>query len=257
MRVQSTEAILESPAQRLLVVESLAAGVAHETNNLFTIVSGRIELALAETGEHNGHVQHLKKAREAISQLCALSNNLLNFAGAKTGERKPVDISAVTRQVLELVDYQLEKNDIRLTSDLDGSSGLVRGSEGELSQALLNLIINARQSMPDGGALHVSTRRNGKWVEVAVTDTGCGIPRDAMERVFDRFFTTREQEGGSGLGLSFCKDTVERHGGQLNLESEVGKGTAVTMRIPLLREGEPGVTEQEEPGDGIEYSRGM
>ena len=243
MPVQRTESILDPPAQRLLVIGSLAAGVAHETSNLLAIVSGRIELALAEAGEHNGHLLHLKKAGEAIQRLSRLSHTLLDFAGARAGELEPVDINVVVRQVLELIDYQLETNDIRLTCDLDERAVTVMACEAELSEALLNLVINARQAMRCGGDLHVSTRREDGWAGVAVRDTGCGIPRDVVDRVFDRFFTTRGQEGGSGLGLSFCKDTLERHGGELDLESKVGKGTVVTMRIPLLSEGEPGVTE--------------
>jgi signal transduction histidine kinase len=111
----------------------------------------------------------------------------------------------------------------------------LEGSRRELEQVLLNLLINAGQAIPPGreGVVRVTTRRRGREIEIAVADDGCGMPPDVLERMFDPFFTTKPVGEGTGLGLSISHEIVRRHGGRLRVESEVGRGTAVRIELPV------------------------
>jgi len=232
------EGMAPSPrAQQLCALGMLAAGVAHEMNNLLTLVSGWLELGLAEVDEASERSQALKKVAEAVEQLSGLSQNLLDMSRAERGQLRPMDVNEAVERVIGLIDFQLAQSDIEFTRSLTQEAVLIRGDEGELCQAFLNLIMNAYQAMPSGGSLHVSTRQEDKWAVVEVKDTGCGIPPEIQERMFDPFFTTRRDEGGTGLGLPVCREIAERHGGEVGVRSHPGAGTTVSLRIPLLREG--------------------
>jgi signal transduction histidine kinase len=232
-------------SQRLYTLGMLAAGAAHEMNNLLTLISGWLELVLADepnppaclpSGKAGGRREPLRKVADAVEQLGRLTTNLLDFARATTGHMKPLDLNQTVQQALDLVDYQLQKNNVKLTVEMSQEPLFVRGSEAELSQTLLNLVMNAWQAMPAGGALRIATGRDGDSVVLTVADSGCGIPKEMQRRICEPFFTTRQATGGTGLGLALCKEIVTRHGGELSLESSEGAGTAVTVRIPLLKE---------------------
>lgn len=235
--LQNAGPAVDVRAQRFSALGMLAAGAAHEMNNLLAVASGWLELALAEAGEGDKDVESLKKAAEAVRQLSGLSHSLLDFARGRAEQAVPVDLHGLVRQVVELVDYQLEKDNVQITTELAGEPLVVTGCQDELSQTLLNLILNARQAMPDGGTICVSTTRGDGWAVIAVRDTGCGISCEVRERVLDPFFSTRRKQGGTGLGLAVCRQVVERHGGVLDLQSELGVGTTVTIRLPMAREG--------------------
>jgi len=133
--------------------------------------------------------------------------------------------------VLALVRNDMQNSNIKVESRLAGDLPLIRGTSARLKQALLNLLLNARQAMPSGGSVTVSADVDAQsFVRVAVEDSGCGIPKEARGRVFNPFFSTKEN--GTGLGLSVTRRIVEDHGGSLQLESEPGVGTRFTMRFP-------------------------
>ncbi len=224
-------------AQRFSTLGMLAAGAAHEMNNLLTLASGWLELVLGDESAQGWHSDSLRKVEEALQHLSGLSKTLLDFARPQTGQVGRVDLNGLVRRVVELVDYQIEKDNTKLTVELSEVAPLVEGREDELSQTLLNLVMNGCQAMPDGGRLQIFTRCEGEWAVLGVRDTGCGISPEIQKRVFDPFFTTRRREGGTGLGLAVCKRIVEKHGGELALESEPGAGTTVTLRIAAVGEG--------------------
>jgi len=219
--------------QRLHALGMVAAGVAHEINNLLTVASGWLGLLQADEGVAGAQAEPLRKVSAAIEQVGRLTVNLLDFARAPAGDLRNVDLNEVVRRILELVDYQLVKNNIEPVLDLTEEPVVARGSEGDLAQALLNLILNARDAMADGGRLFISTRREGERVAVEVRDTGPGVPDEVRDRIFEPFFTTHRSAGGTGLGLAVCKEIVERYGGEIALANHESGGAAFTMRLPV------------------------
>ncbi len=234
--LEKKEEALSSRVRRLQMLGTLAAGAAHEMNNLLTVMLGWLEILMMEEPPESKRHERLKNIAEAVEKMGQLSSSLLNFARMKGGDFTPVSINELAQGVIALVDYQLRKDNIEIVTSWTPDRVIVLGNEGELSQTLLNLIHNARQAMPNGGRLWVSTRRDGQWVTLEVKDSGVGISGEIQERIFDPFFTTRREEGGTGLGLAVCKETVQRHGGELAVESAVGAGALFRMRIPVTAE---------------------
>jgi len=227
---------LDVGQQRAAAIGTVAAGVAHEMNNLLTLASGWLELALTDETLPDERLEPVRRAAEAVGQLSNLTNSLLDLSRARGTEVCLFDLNDLVRQVAELVDYQLEKDNIHLTAELCAERVPVEGSKAQLSQALLNLILNARQAMPQGGSIRLCTARTRRWSVVRVADTGCGIPRQLQKRVFEPFFSSRRKHGGTGLGLVVSKHIAERHGGSLRLASKPGVGTTVTLRLPTAKE---------------------
>jgi signal transduction histidine kinase len=215
---------------------TLAAGAAHEMNNLLTVMLGWLELLMLEEPPEGKRRERLGNIAEAVEKMGELSSSLLNFARMKSGDFVPVNLNELAQGVAALVDYQLRKDNIEIVAHWTPEAVIVLGNEGELSQTLLNLIQNARQAMPAGGKLWVSTRRDGQSAVLEVEDSGVGIAREIQERIFDPFFTTRRNEGGTGLGLAMCRETLQRHGGEIAVESELGSGALFRMRIPVTAE---------------------
>jgi signal transduction histidine kinase len=234
--VESRERVLNWRTRRLQTLGTLAASVAHEMNNLLTVILGWLEVVVADEPAGSPRLAHLKNIAEAVENMGNLSNALLNFTRMQPGELRALDITQMAQWVVALVDYALRKDNIELDLDWAPQPVFVRGSEGELCQALLNLIQNARQAMPQGGTLRIATRRDGPWGVLEVRDSGCGIAPEIQERIFDPFFTTRPDDGGTGLGLAVCRETAQRHGGELVMESEPGAGALFRVRIPLAAE---------------------
>jgi two-component system NtrC family sensor kinase len=143
-----------------------------------------------------------------------------------------LDVNQVIEEILFLIEKQLLKERISLERCLAPELPKVMGSANHLGQVLLNLLTNAREAMPVGGSLRVESRlgSDGDDIEILIADTGKGIPEEHLEQIFDPFFTTRE--GGTGLGLSISYGIVKEHGGALNVQSEVGKGTTFTITLP-------------------------
>jgi signal transduction histidine kinase len=145
----------------------------------------------------------------------------------------PVDLNQILRDVRKLLSHGLLSSQIRLVGELAEDLPITMGDANQLKQAFLNIIQNAIQSMPDGGTITVSTAQRGQNIVVRIDDTGPGIPNDVMDKLFMPFFTTRKT--GSGLGLAVTKRIVENHGGEIEVMSEVGKGTTFEVALPIVR----------------------
>ena len=221
-----------SDEQRMHALGMVAAGVAHEMNNLLTLGLGWLQLNMLDAPEAGHAGSPLGKVMTSMEQISALTGNLLDFARAPSGVVDKLDVNNVIRRTIALVDYQLEKADIIVEVDLADDVGAVRGSESELAQTMLNLLLNARAAMSEGGCLRVVSRREDGHVIIQVADTGCGIAPGLRERIFDPFFTTRKEHGGTGLGLPVCRQIIERHGGCLTVDSTPGEGAVFTIRVP-------------------------
>ncbi len=216
-------------AEKLASLGQLAAGVAHEINNPLTSVTLITEQLLKEV--EDGRVRRkLKVIERQVEGAARIARSLLNFARQVTPEIRDVDINAILDKVLEELSVQMGR--ISLEKDY-GKLPKVKGDELQLRQAFTNVILNAIQAIEGEGKITVKTRAERDAVVVTISDTGRGIPEEHLSRIFEPFFTTKELGKGTGLGLAIVHGIIERHGGKIEVESEVGKGTSFTITLPL------------------------
>jgi PAS domain S-box-containing protein len=222
-------------SDKLAALGTLSAGVAHEVKNPLHALGLNLHLLQAElaAGAPDGSAVHgyLDVLRSELQRLQRIVENFLRFAKPSVPEIKPVDLVALVERVLGLVGFEAANDGVRIETHLDPDLPSIPGDEGQLSQVVLNVMMNALQAMPEGGAITVTTRRDGDWAEVAVTDTGPGIADAILPHVFDPYFTTRPS--GVGLGLAIAHRIVQGHHGSLDVESHVGSGTTMIIRLPL------------------------
>ena len=176
-------------------------------------------------------VKHLLLVQRETERCSAIVRNLLDFARERPLAVKDVNVNHVVEEAVQLLANQIQIQGVKLERHL-GPLPLVDGDFGQLRQACVNVIMNACEAMSRGGRLVIDSGlvEDGRWVEVAFQDSGPGIPPDHLTKIFDPFFTTKEK--GTGLGLSVVYGIIERHGGKIDLKTEVGKGTRIAIRLP-------------------------
>ncbi len=205
-------------SDKLAALGTLSAGVAHEVKNPLHALGLNLHLLQAElaAGAPDGSAVggYLDILRSELQRLHRIVENFLRFAKPSVPEIKPVDLVALVERVLGLVGFEAANDGVRIETHLDPDLPSIPGDEGQLSQVVLNVMMNALQAMPDGGAITVTTRRDGDWAEVTVTDTGPGIAEAILPHVFDPYFTTRPS--GVGLGLAIAHRIVQGHHGSLS-----------------------------------------
>lgn len=225
-------------AQKLSSVGALASSVAHEFNNILTTIINYTRLALRPSADEHGRTQALEKILKGSQRAATIINSMLGFARNTSTRREMTDLVGLVEEVLILTDKDLSKHRIHIDRRFHGRPQ-ARVVPAQIEQVLLNLIINARQAMPRGGHLRLEVRDNpaAGTVELKVSDTGVGIPRERLPLIFEAFYTTKEPDtdghGGTGLGLSVCRQIVEQHQGRIRVESLVGKGSTFTIKLPV------------------------
>ncbi|MBI3822366.1 MAG: sensor histidine kinase [Planctomycetes bacterium] len=225
-------------AQRLSSVGTLASSVAHEFNNILTTLIMYAKLGMKPDGSDASKQQAFEKILKGSQRAAVIISSMLGFARNSSTQREMVELVPLLEEVLVLTDKDLSKHQIRIEKRYHSrpKAPIVRG---QIEQILLNLLINARQSMPKGGRLTIDIRDNDKtnMAEIAICDTGVGIPPDQLRLIFEPFYTTKKPDeaghGGSGLGLSVCRQIIEQHQGRIRVESIVGKGSKFTVKLPL------------------------
>jgi signal transduction histidine kinase len=224
-------------AQKLSSVGALASSVAHEFNNILTTIINYARLAL-RSPDPAARTQALEKILKGSQRAATIINSMLGFARNRSTQRELTDIVKLLEEVLILADKDLSKHRIHVEKKYEGRPQACV-VPGQIEQVLLNLVINARQAMPRGGHLRVEVRENARtqMVELSVADSGVGIPADRLRLIFEPFYTTKEPDanghGGTGLGLSVCRQIIEQHQGRIRVESLVGKGSTFTVKLPL------------------------
>jgi signal transduction histidine kinase len=225
-------------AQRLSSVGALASSVAHEFNNILTTIINYAKLGLRSEGDEAGRTQALEKILKGSLRAATIVNSMLGFARNQSSQRETTDIASLVEEVLVLTAKDLSKHRIQVETKFHGrpQAPVIRG---QIEQILLNLVINARQAMPRGGWLKIEVGENAhtQMVEIRITDTGTGIAPDQLRLIFEPFYTTKEPDehghGGTGLGLSVCRQIIEQHQGRIRVESLVGKGSTFTVKLPI------------------------
>ena len=220
-------------SEKMAAIGLLAAGVAHEVNTPLTGISSFTQLLLERSEDSDPRRELLEKIERQTFRAARIVNNLLNLARPSSNDAAPVDVNGVIGDVLSLLEHQLRTSRVQLRRELCDEPLVVRGIEYKLQQVFLNLFLNARDAMPNGGWLTVSTRAESDQAVIVVSDTGVGIPVEHLARIYDPFFTTKGEGRGTGLGLSVTYGIVQEHGGLLSCESAAGEGTTFRLTLPL------------------------
>ena len=226
-------------SEKMASIGLLAAGVAHEVNTPLTGISSFTQMLLENADPSDPRTVLLEKIERQTFRAAKIVSGLLNLSRPATSsnERIDVDLNAVITDVFSLLEHQFEVAKIKVRRDLSSNPLTVLGIEHQLQQVLLNLFLNARDAMPRGGWLTVTTRIDrqpgGDRAIVEIADTGSGIPSEHLARIYDPFFTTKEIGRGTGLGLSITYGIVREHDGSIHCDSAVGQGTRFTVSLPL------------------------
>ena len=221
-------------SEKMASLGLLAAGVAHEVNTPLTGISSFTQMLLEGADPQDPRTVLLEKIERQTFRAAKIVNGLLTLSrpGTPGGERLPVDLNAVINDVFSLLEHQFEISRIKIRRELAPSPAIVLGVEHQLQQVFLNLFLNARDAMPRGGWLSVTTREEGGQIVAEVSDTGSGIPPEQLARIYDPFFTTKAIGRGTGLGLSITYGIVNEHQGMIQCDSAVGQGTRFTLLFP-------------------------
>ena len=247
-------------AQKMEAVGNLAGGVAHDFNNLLTAITGYAELALDGIDKNDPAHSDINQIRKAAAQAAALTSQLLAFSRQTPLVPKVISVNEVVTNLDKMMRRLIGEN-ITLTADLEPDLDRIKADATQIQQVVMNLIINGRDAMPEGGTLVIETRNvalddeaceaitdsvPGEYVRLSVRDTGTGIDPEVADRIFEPFFTTKELGKGTGLGLSVVYGVVSQHGGWINIDTELGEGTQFTVYLPATSDA---LTQLEE-GDG-------
>ncbi|WP_375539013.1 ATP-binding protein [Pseudomonas frederiksbergensis] len=238
-------------SQKMEAVGQLTGGIAHDFNNMLTGIIGSLELLRRRLAR--GRTEDLDSLIDlgvtSANRAAGLTHRLLAFSRRQSLDSKPVQMNTLVVSMGELLQRSINES-IHLEMQLDEQLWVAEADPNQLESALLNLVLNARDAMPDGGKLLVKTSNQhldtgfteahsnlqpGDYIVLSVTDTGCGMPQSTINRAFDPFFTTKPIGQGTGLGLSMIYGFSKQSGGHVSIHSEVGKGTTVSLFLPRLR----------------------
>lgn len=225
-------------AQRLTSVGSLAFSITHEFNNILTTVINYAKLGLRhkDAGSRDKAFDKILSAGQRASKI---TTGLLAYAKNKETRYEPADLVQLVQDVLVLVEKDLQTHRVKLETQFEGRPW-ARVCGTQIQQVVLNLMINARQAMEGGGQLTLGVRLGDEgMVEISVRDTGTGIPQEKLRSIFEPFYTTKtadaQGQGGSGIGLSLCREIITAHQGRIRVDSTVGRGTTFTLKLPEVQ----------------------
>ncbi|GMT46787.1 MAG: hypothetical protein IEMM0007_0353 [bacterium] len=255
-------------AQKMEAIGTLAGGIAHDFNNILTAVLGYAEVIKHKISKDDQIYKGIDIIEKSAQQGAALAGRILGITRKEKLELKVVDINAIIKETFDILNRSIPK-EIKIELNLRDGIPPIKADPTQIQQVIMNLAINAKDAMPDGGTLRIETDRVGRengaangiasysdggFVKLAVSDTGAGMNNDLQSKVFDPFFTTKETGKGTGLGLYIIHSIVTNHGGYINLYSEPGRGTRFNMYFPVCRGGAKDTesfSEEELTGSGM------
>jgi len=235
-------------AQKMEAIGRLAGGIAHDFNNMLTPIIGYANILCSHLSSDNRLFRYAKVIRDTAERAASLTAQLLAFSRRQTLKMEVLNLNLVISDMKEMLG-RLIGEDIELTTLLDSELKLIKADKGQIEQVIMNLVLNARDAMPQGGKIMIKTgnirvneeycklhaeARPGDFVYLLVEDTGIGIDEEMVHRIFEPFFTTKERGKGTGLGLSVVYGIIKQHGGWINVYSEPGKGSTFKIYLPAL-----------------------
>jgi two-component system NtrC family sensor kinase len=230
-------------SERLAAVGKVAARVAHEVNNPLAIIKTAVRIIRNQSPPASPTTGSLQMIEEEISRIARIIQELLEFSRPTTPVQELVQINAVIKGLEPLLEQDFREKHIALKIILQPDLPLVLISSDQLKQVILNMVRNAEDAMPQGGELVIRTAQQGRFVELNIADTGCGIPAEHRAHIFDPFFTTKRRGRGVGLGLSVSYGIVAAARGRIEVESEVGKGSTLRVSLPVMQEARGGTND--------------
>jgi signal transduction histidine kinase len=247
---QATERLRAQYAE----ISQLAGGLAHEIRNPLSTLSLNLDLLLEdfqnpETPRDRRVLQRLERLRPEVQRLHGILESFLRFARVQELKLVPTDLNSVIDELRDFYEPHAATKGIVIRTRFARDLPLCRLDAELLKQAVLNLVLNAEHAMPSGGELILTTRREGPWVVLEVIDTGVGMNEELRLRIFDAFFSTRA--AGSGLGLPTTRKIIEAHGGSIDVQSELGKGSQFSVRLPVYDGGDGLVADARAQGNDV------
>lgn len=216
-------------SEKLFTLGKLAAGVAHEINNPLTTISLHTQIMLKKTWDEKTD-NRLKIINKETNRAARIVKRLLEFARQSEPKISSVNINREIDNVLNVLEPQLDRT--KITTDLEPLPLIMADGE-QIQQVIMNMLTNSIQSITTEGEIIIKTAAKQDYIEISITDNGCGIPQDNIGRIFDPFFTTKMPGEGTGLGLSICYGIIKKHNGSIDVKSEIGTGTTFTIRLPF------------------------
>jgi signal transduction histidine kinase len=245
------EALFESQRQlsqseKLAAVGQVTAAMAHQIGTPLNSISGYLQLILQDGNLQPKDQSRLKIIESQLDRLADSVKNLLSFTRQPKPHLKSLEVNEVLEELIHLSEPWFLARNVKLTKHLSPNLPPILGDPTHLQTLFLNLITNALDAMPKGGVLTIRTRQRlappssqeGRWLEIAMTDTGIGITEESKKRIFEPFFTTKKMGEGTGLGLAICEKILKEHSGRIEIESEVGKGSTFLISLPVLERNE-------------------
>lgn len=227
--LKQAEAMLVQSA-KLASLGRLVADMAHEVNNPLMIISGSAQLALMSESLDEELKNNLQVIHNECNRAKSIIQRLLKFSRPSKGEQKLFDVNQCVEVVVNLLGHQYELGNVRIAAHFAADLPQITADEKQLQEVFMNLLNNARDAMPEGGIIEVSTSRDGDRVRITIKDTGCGMDEGTLAKLFEPFFTTKEK--GTGLGLAVCYGIIKAHNGEMKVSSELHKGTTVDVWLP-------------------------
>lgn len=231
-------------AQRLTAIGELASTVTHEFNNVLMTIINYAKMGMRHKDETTRD-KAFEKILAAGERAATITNSVLGMARNRSDSFEPTDLAVIIKETLILVEREMRKYRVSVETQIQQVPP-ANAIGNQIQQVLLNLLINARQATPEGGRIIIGLSHDARndTVDLTVRDTGSGIPADKLPRIFDPFFSTKKGpdgsgKGGTGLGLSTCRNIIEHHRGRIRVESTVGVGTCFTIKLPVYRKPAP------------------
>ena len=222
-------------AERLSSIGLFAAGIAHEVNTPLAAISSYAQMLLGDSRRDDPQRELLEKIEKQSFRASDILNNLLNFARFSDRDFEELNLNSLMLDTLSLLEHHFRKSAIEINLDFEPTLPATIGNAGKLQQVFMNLFLNARDSMPKGGRLRLSTRKVNSELVVQVEGSGTGISKEAIQRIYDPFYTTKPVGRGTGLGLSISYGIIQEHSGRIKVDSQPGKGTTFSVYIPVKR----------------------
>lgn len=218
---------------KLITLGQLSAGLAHEIGSPLQVLQGRAQLLQQKADNADDVRRQATIITEETARIARIVEQLMRLTRRPQARTAPVDLAATVRNVLDFVDIEARRRDLRLSFDCDRELPLIDGDADQLQQVILNLVTNAFAATPAGGAIRIALTTADDALCLRISDDGDGIPDEVRERIFEPFFTTRGDEGGTGLGLAVTESIVREHGGSIRIAENDGRGATFEVRLPL------------------------